>query len=356
MTQRIHRSLALALLLTGCVASARSPKSSPRFEGVYFVGHLTPDTDSIASALGAAWLFGGIAARSGPVNAESRYLLERFGVPAPRLVEQWVGLRVFLLDHNQTTQAPPELEGHQIVGVIDHHALREQAFVTDAPILIDIRPWGSTCTLLADRMLATGRAIPQDIAGVLLGGILSDTLHLSSPTTTDADRRMVSMLGHRAGRLETAELFDGMMRAKSDLSGLTAREVLLVDFKIYVLGGRRVGVGVAETVTPEDVLGRRGELVEAMPGVSEAHALDLLFFAVTDVVRSRMYLFGAGEDERHLSLRAFDAAAASSETSPASTAAAPAPATLLLEGVTSRKRQLVPALQRALRSSAPSGP
>ncbi|MEO1230531.1 MAG: DHHA2 domain-containing protein [Myxococcota bacterium] len=343
----IHTGWALAILLTGCPAPARSVQVSPRFEGVYFVGHLTPDTDSIASALGAAWFFGGIAARSGPMNAESRYLLERFGVAPPRLIEDWTGLRVFLLDHNQTTQAPPHLHGRQIAGVIDHHALREQAFVTEAPILIDIRPWGSTCTLLADRMLAAGRAIPEDVAGVLLGGILSDTLHLSSPTTTEADRRMVPVLAGRAGLSGTTDLFEGMMRAKSDLSGLTAVEVLTVDFKVYVLGGLRVGVGVAETITPEEVLSRQTELIEAMAKVRRDRQLDLLYFAVTDVVRKRMHLVGAGEDERRLAARAFEAALASGET--------PEAQRRVLEGVTSRKRQLVPALERALRSPTKSG-
>lgn len=323
-----------AALTVGC-ASARSPPVLPSFEGARFVGHTSPDTDSIASAIGAALLYGGVATRSGSLNAESRYLLKRFGVAAPVLFETEPERPVVLLDHNQRTQAPPGLEGRQVVGIIDHHALREQAFVLDEPTHIDIRPWGSTCTLVAHALRSHQRAVPPPIAGVLLGGILSDTLHLTSPTTTEIDRQMVLALAADAGVEDTEALFSAMIRAKSDLAAFTDREVLLADFKIYVLDGRRVGFGVAETITPETLRARQPALRAAMRSVAAEKRLDLFFFSITDVAGQRAYLFGAGEAETELGEAAFGVGARDS--------------VLILEGLTSRKRQMIPILQRGLR-------
>jgi len=97
-----------------------------------------------------------------------------------------VGKRnICLVDHNQVTQMAPGVDVTKIVGIIDHHALQSKIVTTATPIFIDIRPWGSACTIVASMFIDHGKAISQKTAGLLLSGILSDTLNLQSPTTTE---------------------------------------------------------------------------------------------------------------------------------------------------------------------------
>jgi len=102
-----------------------------------------------------------------------------------------------------------------ICGVIDHHALQSGTVITDKPIYIDIRPWGSACTIVAHTFLRIRKPIPATVAGILLSGILSDTLNLRSPTTTDHDRLLVAVLAKISACADINELADKQFAAKS---------------------------------------------------------------------------------------------------------------------------------------------
>ena len=165
-------------------------------KGCTFVGHLNTDMDSIGSSLGAAYLFDGVALAASSLNTETIFALKHWGLEHPPLFETYEGdkSKVCLMDHNQASQIAAGMDLNTICGVIDHHALQSGTVITDRPVYIDIRPWGSACTIVGHTFLRIRKPIPQKVAGILLSGILSDTLNLRSPTTTDHDRLLVAVL------------------------------------------------------------------------------------------------------------------------------------------------------------------
>jgi inorganic pyrophosphatase/exopolyphosphatase len=157
-----------------------------------FVGHLVTDLDSVAGAIGAAALYGGRPALASDINSETEFALKQWGVEPPPRIEDVMRshpeCKICLVDHQQTSQMNPAIDPDSVVGVINHHALQSKTIVTDRPIYIDIRPWGSMSTIVAHTYLTHGRRPGRKIAGMLLCAILSDTLNLQGPTTTEWDR------------------------------------------------------------------------------------------------------------------------------------------------------------------------
>jgi len=191
-TAMVERFAAQSCNLTGCV----------------FVGHTNTDMDSVASAIAAADLYEGTAARSAAggddpreVNGEILHALKFSDLPLPEFFQdlpdatETSGPPVCFVDTNHPTQmiAPMGTKEHlhRIKGIIDHHNC---ALETPSPIYVDIRPWGSCCSIIAHHYIRNGKQMPLPIARVLLCGILSDTINLMSPTTTDADRLMMVVL------------------------------------------------------------------------------------------------------------------------------------------------------------------
>jgi len=170
----------------------------PTLQSAIFCGHLVTDLDSIAGAIGAAELYGGFPARASEVNSETQFALDTWKVAKPIPIEDalhaYPESGVCLVDHQQTSQLNKSIQVERIVGVIDHHALQNSTIVTDMPIYIDIRPWGSMSTIIAHTFLMMRRRPTKPTAGMLLCAILSDTLNLQGPTTTEWDRLMVAVL------------------------------------------------------------------------------------------------------------------------------------------------------------------
>jgi hypothetical protein len=184
-----------------------------------FVGHLMTDLDSIAGSLGAAELYGGIAARASEINSETQFALNFWGLPPPLpieiLVECQPNAGICLVDHQQMSQVNKAIDPERIVGVIDHHALQNATIVTDRPIYMDIRPWGSMSTIIAHTFLTIKRKPRKCIAGILLCAILSDTLNLMGPTTTEWDKMMVAILCEITGITDIEGLAKAQFKAKS---------------------------------------------------------------------------------------------------------------------------------------------
>ena len=157
-----------------------------------FVGHLVTDLDSVGGAIGAAALYNGKAALASEINSETAFALEEWGVEKPPTIEEVLkenpNAKICLVDHQQTSQMNPSINPDNVVGVIDHHALQSKTIVTDRPIYIDIRPWGSMSTIISHTFLTHHKRPPVGVAGMLLCAILSDTLNLQGPTTTEWDR------------------------------------------------------------------------------------------------------------------------------------------------------------------------
>jgi manganese-dependent inorganic pyrophosphatase len=304
------------------------------FTEAYFVGHLTPDTDAIAAALAAASFYGGAALRPGALNRETSYVLARFGLEPPPLVDEVAGKRFVLVDHNERSHMHPSIPPEGLAGIIDHHPLAEGTVATPRAIYVEIRPWGSTCTVVARRFLDSGRTLTRPVAGVLLAGLLSDTQILMSPSTSAPDSALVDTLAVLAGVGDWRAFGRELLAVKSDVSGMSDREIVLGDFKSYEIAGLAVGFGVAETVNAAQLLGRKAGLRAAMAEVKAERGFDLMFFAVVEALAQTSYLLVLEGPERQVARDAFGQEAASG--------------VLTLEHQVSRKLQFIPSLQRAL--------
>lgn len=150
-----------------------------------FVGHIVTDLDSVGGAIGAAALYNGKAALASDINSETAFALEEWGVAKPPTIEEVLNenpnVKICLVDHQQTSQMNPAINPDNVVGVIDHHALQSKTIVTDRPIYIDIRPWGSMSTIISHTFLTHHKRPSVGVAGMLLCAILSDTLNLQGP-------------------------------------------------------------------------------------------------------------------------------------------------------------------------------
>ncbi len=188
---------------------------------------------------------------------------------------------LILVDHNEMGQAVPGAEEVEILEVIDHHKLGNTHTIT--PITFITSPVGSTCTLVTGRYRESGIEPDPSIASLLLAGILSDTVILKSPTTTEADRIAVSWLEERSG-LNAACFGSDIFAAGSSLKNYgSAEKVVESDFKLFHFDKKTIGVGQAEVVGFDEFFGMKESLLAALAGVKQRDNLFISGLMVTDI-------------------------------------------------------------------------
>jgi len=248
-------------------------------------------------------------------------------------------LRLILVDHNEPSQAVGSLEEAELVEILDHHRLGTSS--THVPIRFTIDVVGSTSTLVSERIEEAGLSAPPDLAGLLLAGLLSDTLILTSPTTTERDRQAAERLGRwalvKGGPLvdETLRSFgEGVLRAGSGLASRQPDEVVRTDIKVYEAGGVNFAIAQAEVTDLLQLNEHLQQLHKALCDLRDRRGLDFAMLMVTDVVRgsSRLLLT---DDLPVLSEMPYPRQA---------------DGTFLAEGVVSRKKQLLPGILGLLES------
>ena len=288
-------------------------------EGAIFVGHLATDMDSIGSAVGGAELFGGVAARASDINTETEYALAEFGIPLPPPFEEVADaargegkeVKVVLVDHCQTTQMNKGVDPKEVVGIIDHHALQSSTLCTDLPIYVDIRPWGSACTIIAHTFVTLNKPISRPTASLLLCGILSDTLNLRSPTTTRHDAAMVSLLTSVLDIEDPNTLAKALFKAKSrTLTLLSAHALVRGDQKTFDLARPDgttlvVGFGVVETTDVAAMYAKRDQLLLECRALKAEENLDLAYLALVDIANLHSELLICGPKEGALAVATY---------------------------------------------------
>lgn len=300
----------------------------------YIVGHKQPDTDTIVSAIAYSRLQeasgrDAVAVRAGDLNPETEFVLEKFDVDEPELLEDASGKSVIMVDHNVYSQAVEGMEDAKVRQVIDHHRLGD--IETSEPIYVRIEPVGSTATIITDMYLEAGVEIDRKTSGLLLSGLLSDTVVLRSPTTTDVDRRVAGELAERAG-VDYEEYGKEILSKKSEIGEKSPREMILGDFKEYEWSGETVGIGQVETVKPEKVLEQKETLIDTMEDIGEERGYPLLVLLITDLLEEHTEAFAVGKEKDRFE----DALETEMDDSQAS-----------LPGVMSRKKQVVPPLEES---------
>jgi manganese-dependent inorganic pyrophosphatase len=237
--------------------------------------------------------------------------------------------QLILVDHNELSQAVPGAGELPVVEILDHHRLGNSH--TDKPILFINQPVGSTCTLVADLFQRHGLRPTRPIAGLLMSGIIADTLNATSPTTTELDRRLLAQLSEWAG-ISPADLAAEIFAVGSPLLTLPPRDVIMADGKEYEERGVRFTVSQIEEITFTNFEERREQLLGALADHVAAKGLYFAALLVTDVNKQNSYLLVAGAPEFINTITYPEAA----------------PQTWFLEGIVSRKKQLLPYLAECL--------
>jgi len=305
-------------------------------KGCLSVGHTNTDTDSIGSAIGAAFLFDGVATRSEKdVNGEIEYACKFAGCELPvyfleveGALDPLDGRPICLVDHNEPSQMVKELKDlafpepgvtstsekrsatqqmlGRIRGCIDHHAL-SKGFSTVVPAFLDVRPWGSACSIVAHQFVRLGRRIPTEVARILLCGILSDTVNLTSPTTTNADRLLCTLLTHLGGVDHPNQLAIELFKAKTAyFSKLSAFAIVRADQKDFNFENNiRIGWATVEVNDPKSVMAKSDKLLIELRILKKEKKLDFAFLTIVDLVKMQSDLLCCGWREVELAKEAF---------------------------------------------------
>ena len=195
--------------------------------------------------------------------------------------------KVILVDHNTYEQSAIGLDEADILEIVDHHNIG--SIGTNMPINFRNMPVGSTNTIISILYKENNIEIPKHIAGLMLSGILSDTLLLTSPTTTEFDREAVEKLSNLAG-VDYEEYGLDMLKAGSSLKGKTKEEVLYTDYKNYPVGDQKIGLGQLSTTNPDEILDSIDEYIELLNEVAEANDYYLVALFVTDIIKKGSYV------------------------------------------------------------------
>lgn len=202
--------------------------------------------------------------------------------------------KVILVDHNSYEQSAIGLEETEILEIIDHHNIG--SIGTNMPINFRNMPVGSTNTIIYTLYKENNVGIPERIAGVMLSGILSDTLILTSPTTTDLDEEAVVYLASLAG-VDYREYGLDMLKAGSSLKGKSKEEVLYTDYKTYPVGEERIGLGQISTTNPDEILNEKEEYIELLNSVAEGNDYFFVALFITDIISNGSYVLYSSRAE-----------------------------------------------------------
>ncbi|MDP2967039.1 MAG: manganese-dependent inorganic pyrophosphatase [bacterium] len=312
---------------------------------IHIVGHKNPDTDSIVSAIVMADYFQKIgkqskALRVGKINKETKFVLNKAKIKLPSLVKNLSKKKVFLVDHNEAEQAGTGIERAEIFGILDHHKLGG-GMKTKEPIYVRIEPIGSTSTLVFNLFQEKKIQLKKNQAFLLLSGIISDTLKLTSPTTTKEDKKAAEILA-RISQEDIDALSQEIFKIRSDISGIKLEDLIFSDYKEYKEENLIFGIGLHETLSPEVLLKKEKEIFSILEKIKKGKKLDLIFFALVDILKRKTYFFLPGDKEKEIAEKAFKKRAKrinpllSKEN------------LLLLPGVVSRKKQIVPSILKVL--------
>ncbi|MGQ7355612.1 manganese-dependent inorganic pyrophosphatase [Streptococcus suis] len=301
-------------------------------------GHQNPDTDAIASSYGWAHLEREVFGRDaeavalGTPNEETAFALDYFGVAAPRVVESAKAegvSQVILTDHNEFQQSIADIKEVEVAAVIDHH--RVANFETANPLYMRLEPVGSASSIVYRAFKENGVTPPKEVAGLLLSGLISDTLLLKSPTTHATDPQVAAELAEIAG-VNLEEYGLALLKAGTNLASKSAEELIDIDAKTFGLNGNDVRVAQVNTVDIAEVLERQAEIEAAMTAASAANGYSDFVLMITDIVNSNSEILALGSNMDKVEA-AFNFKLENNHA--------------FLAGAVSRKKQVVPQLTEA---------
>ena len=300
-------------------------------------GHKNPDTDSIVSAIALEKMEKELgnsdakAYRLGNVNKETKYALDYFGIKEPELLEQVeAGQKVILVDHNGFDQSVSGIENASIIKLIDHHNIAE-SFKTAGPLYIVAMPYGCNSTLITRLFEINNINIDKATAGLLLSAIISDTLLFNSPTCTKIDKEIAEKLA-KIAEVDINTYGLDMLKAGTDLSDFAPEELINIDSKTFSTNGVKYQVAQVNTASIPEVLKDKDKIENAMNKYMQDNSIELYVLMITDIIENNSQIIVLGKKE--IAEKAFNCKIENN--------------TAFLEGVVSRKKQVVPNIDKVL--------
>jgi manganese-dependent inorganic pyrophosphatase len=299
-------------------------------------GHISPDTDATGCAIIWAWYLNthtGNEAKPyvlGSFNKETQFVLQKWGFDEPALLDSIGSNSVTIVDTNNAEELPPEIKDANIIQIIDHHRLTGN-ISTKSPIEVTIKPFASTASVIFHVMNLPIESIPDNILGLILSCIVSDTLGFRSPTTTPYDKDLAERIAQKLG-ITIESYAQEMFKAKSDVSDFTDLGLLHIDSKKTPLGDKHIRISVVETTDPSSIIARKDGIVAAIGGVlaEEKDTNDILFFVI-DILKEEATVFCYNDFTKKIVEASFNVTVHGD--------------THVLPGIVSRKKQILPALQ-----------
>lgn len=300
-------------------------------------GHRNPDTDAITAAISYSYYQNQLgyeteAVALGEPNDETKYALDHFNMKAPRVVKTVSNEvdKVMLVDHNEPQQSAEDIDKVTVTHVVDHHRIAN--FNTAQPLFYTCRPYGCVSTILTEMYQEKNIDIPANLAGMMLSAIISDTLLLKSPTTTDHDREAVKYLAKIAG-VDYEDYGLKMLKAGTNVDKRSDMDIVEGDAKSFKLGGKSIRIGQVNCVDLDDVFKRQSDLEKTMHSEMDKNGYDLFILIVTNILNSDSDLLVTGEPTETVE-KAFGKKLNDQNR-------------MNLPGVVSRKKQVVPPLTDA---------
>jgi manganese-dependent inorganic pyrophosphatase len=313
----------------------------------YVIGHLKPDTDSVVSAMALAELFKQTpsldrqeaeAVIAGPVNNETAFLLDKFGLSAPKIIkaeEIQNEDQIVLVDHNEANQRLEGISEEQIVEIVDHHKVN---LSLNQPIFMTFKTWGASSTIVYHLMKNNQFKPSQALAGLMLSAILSDTVGFKSSTCTEKDIEIAKELAEIA-KIENLEALTlEIFKAKSDVSQLSCEDIVKNDYKIFDFAGKKVMINQLETVEQEQIISDKKDcLLQAMDIVKKELVVDLIFVVISDILETNSKILLLSETEQQIAESAFKAQALDQ--------------IIDIGAKLSRKKEIAPAIEKAIQNN-----
>ncbi|MEX0311589.1 MAG: manganese-dependent inorganic pyrophosphatase [Tateyamaria sp.] len=299
-------------------------------------GHKSPDTDSTGSPIIWAWYLNeikGVEAEPvllGEPNTEAAFVLQKWDLPKPRIINGVdADTPVVIVDTNNPAELPDAINDADITAIIDHHKL-VGGLETKGPIDIRIEPLACTATIMWKMIGKDMAQMPTGVKGAMLSCILSDTLEFRSPTTTQEDKAIAHDLAKDLN-VDLSAYASEMFEAKSDVSAFSDAELLRMDSKEYAVDGTQFRVSVLETTAPKLVLDRKDSLMASMVDVAKEDGADEVLLFVVDILNEEATMLIPNDAVKNVAEKSFDATVTGD--------------TVVLPGIMSRKKQIIPNLK-----------
>jgi len=308
---------------------------------VYIVGHKVPDLDAIVSAHAYQAYrhtqgdFNYLAIRCDKPNDVTTWAYKRWELEMPALVDDVSGKKIVLVDHTDPKQRPNGWENAEIIEVVDHHKLKLE---TSSPPKITIKPYGSTATLIAQKMIRRGVKIDSKLAGLMLSALIDDTLALRSPITTRVDKQIAGVLAAESGIVNLSDYAREQFSQKDVWDKMSTEQVCNTDSKNYEMGNLKVRIAQVETMDNRKLTKKIPNYFKFIKKARLTEGIDISIILITDLIRNDCIAIVSAEEEYISKFEnAFNTKIENN--------------IVQLPGVVSRKQQIVPPLIRLLGDS-----